>query len=176
MPAEGEQLVGSGILGGVVTPMQERVVILSKLGEGATGVVYRAFDLFDLRLVAVKVIPVNDQNKRRQLVQELLSLYDGSKARRRRASAAALSSAPDHYPAEKQLSPRSATLHTRYRSWPVADDADNETTTNSASLDPSAAGSENILELIDVFYTKSTSTLSLVVEYMDGGSLQVHRV
>ncbi|CBJ26035.1 Mitogen-activated protein kinase kinase (MAP2K) [Ectocarpus siliculosus] len=97
----------------VLTPMIERVVLLGRVGEGETGVVYRAFDLLDLSLVAVKMIPVNDQKKRRQLVHEVSSLYDrlGMRGQRRR-------------------------------------------------------------RLIDVFATTSNSTVSLVVEYMDGGSLQ----
>lgn len=36
-------------------PMRDRLVILTRLGQGATGIVYKAFDLLDLRLVALKV-------------------------------------------------------------------------------------------------------------------------
>lgn len=151
----------------VVTPMNERVVLLGRLGEGATGVVYRAFDLLDLRLVAVKVIPVNDKNKRQQLVHELSSLFDGLTARRRRrASSPACKgiSSPLANP-NKGVSRRCTT---RNFSWPL------EHTVGAASPScDSSAGYDNLLELIDVFVTKSTSTLSLVVEYMDGGSLQV---
>lgn len=153
----------SSIVGGVVTPMEERILLLNRLGEGATGVVYRAFDLFDLRLVAVKIIPISDQNKRNQLVHELSSLYDGLNARRRRASEIALSSPPFRRTCLSPTSPRGL----RHFSWPCE-----ELGKDTRSLDQ-LAGSEYILEPIDVFVTKSMSTLSLVVEYMDGGSLQV---
>ncbi|CAM9437057.1 unnamed protein product, partial [Laminaria digitata] len=128
--------------------MNERVVLLRRVGEGATGVVYRAFDLLDLRLVAVKVIPVNNQQKRRQLVHEISSLYDRLRTQRRRECC------------RKNAESRSPLP----RSPPAA--------TATSSPTNLQDGSEHILELIDVFVTKSNSTLSLVVEYMDGGSLQ----
>lgn len=145
-------------IGGVVrTPMIERMVLLGRVGEGETGVVYRAFDLFDLALVAVKVIPVNDQKKRRQLVHEVSSLHDrlGMRGHRRRATAF------DFNETTLEVS-----REVRFGSWP----------TEAAREDDPHAGSEHILELIDVFVTKSNSTVSLVVEYMDGGSLQVQQL
>lgn len=152
---------------GVVTPMNERVVLLRRVGEGATGVVYRAFDLLDLRLVAVKVIPVNNQQKRRQLVHEISSLYDRLRTQRRREccrkDAERRSPLPRSPSAVAKPSPRK-----RFSSWSRGDGGK---TATSPTNPPD--GSEHILELIDVFVTKSNSTLSLVVEYMDGGSLQV---
>ncbi|CAM9652013.1 unnamed protein product, partial [Scytosiphon promiscuus] len=155
----------AGATGGVEeTPMIERVVLLGRAGEGETGVVYRAFDLFDLSLVAVKVIPVNDQKKRRQLVHEMTSLYGrlGMRGQRRRKATTAfkISKADDLPRAVKPTA-------TRHSSWPMEE-------AGKTALGPTGAhgGVENILELIDVFVTKSNSTVSLVMEYMDGGSLQ----
>ena len=152
---------------GVVTPMNERVVLLRRVGEGATGVVYRAFDLLDLRLVAVKVIPVNNQQKRRQLVHEISSLYDRLRTQRRREcrrkDADSRSPLPRSPPAVAKSSPTK-----RNSSWSRGDGGKTATSPTNPQ-----DGSEHILELIDVFVTKSNSTLSLVVEYMDGGSLQV---
>lgn len=36
-------------------PMSERLVVLTVLGQGASSVVYKAFDLVTLRIVALKV-------------------------------------------------------------------------------------------------------------------------
>ncbi|CAM9464144.1 unnamed protein product [Ectocarpus sp. 4 AP-2014] len=149
----------------VLTPMIERVVLLGRVGEGETGVVYRAFDLLDLGLVAVKMIPVNDQKKRRQLVHEVSSLYDrlGMRGQRRRR-------ATEYGFREADFSSAVATTRAKARhcSWPTK-----EGSKTASSLAAPPPGSEHILELIDVFATTSNSTVSLVVEYMDGGSLQV---
>ena len=58
-----------------LVPMRDRVVRLEKLGQGATGSVYKALDLQTLQLVALKVIPIFDRAKRRQMVHELIALY-----------------------------------------------------------------------------------------------------
>ena len=50
--------------------------VLCCAAAGASGVVYKAFDLAELRFVAVKVMPVNDKTKRRQMVHELCALYE----------------------------------------------------------------------------------------------------
>ena len=149
-----------GVVDGVVTPMKEQVVFLGKLGEGSAGVVYRAFDLFDLRLVAVKVIPVRDDTKRQQLVHELSSLYDGLINRRRRLS--------DHsiIPPSSKSSRAEMFRLARQHSWPLEG---SQTHTPPTPLNES----EHLLAPIDVYVTTATSTLSLIVEYMDGGSLQV---
>lgn len=166
MPAGGDSAsvaaaAGAAAIGEVVTtPMIDRVVLLGRVGEGETGVVYRAFDLLDLRLVAVKVIAVNNQKKRRQLVHEVSSLYDrlGMGGRRpRRATASEISEPGDEASRETQ--------HGSLRA--------EESTRKASILTDPQAGSEHILELMDVFATTSNSTVSLVVEYMDGGSLQV---
>lgn len=152
--------VGTVAVGDVVTmPMIDRVVLLGRVGEGATGVVYRAFDLLDLRLVAVKVIPINNQEKRRQLVHEVSSLYDRLRMRGRPQRAAASEIG------ETDVEASGGTPQAP--SW-----IKNASKAESRSSDPHG-GSKHILELIDVFATTSNSTVSLVVEYMDGGSLQV---
>jgi serine/threonine protein kinase len=55
--------------------MKERLVVLSKLGQGASSVVYKALDLQDMRLVALKMIHVHDKDKRSQLVKEVCALF-----------------------------------------------------------------------------------------------------
>lgn len=177
LSAYNESPAGCSVSGDVVTPMQDRVVLLDKLGEGATGVVYRAFDLLDLRLVAVKVIPVYDQSKRRQLVHELSSFYDGLKARRRRSKSVVTHEVPGEggsLPSHLGLVPVAApATASRHHCWlAVGEEAGRIMPTPDAAT---LAGSKNLLDFIDVFVNKEASTLSLVVEYMDGGSLQVYR-
>lgn len=42
-------------------PMRERLIILCKLGSGASSAVYKALDLLDMRLVALKTIQVYEK-------------------------------------------------------------------------------------------------------------------
>lgn len=153
---------GGAAIGEVVTtPMIDRVVLLGRVGEGETGVVYRAFDLLDLRLVAVKVIAVNNQKKRRQLVHEVSSLYDRLGMGGRRPPGRATASEISESDVEASRETRHDSLRTE------------ASTRKAFTLTDPQAGSEHILELMDVFATTSNSTVSLVIEYMDGGSLQV---
>lgn len=41
--------------------MRDRLTVLCKLGVGASSAVYKALDLTDMRLVALKMIRVNDR-------------------------------------------------------------------------------------------------------------------
>lgn len=51
------------------------LVRLSVLGKGASGTVYRSLYLPTLDLVAVKVIDVGQETKRRQMITEIRTLY-----------------------------------------------------------------------------------------------------
>ncbi len=42
-------------------PMRERLIILCKLGSGASSAVYKALDLVEMRLVALKTIQVYEK-------------------------------------------------------------------------------------------------------------------
>ena len=42
-------------------PMRDRLTVLCKLGHGASSAVFKALDLTDLRLVALKMIHINDR-------------------------------------------------------------------------------------------------------------------
>jgi len=42
-------------------PMRDRLVVLCKLGAGASSAVYKTLDLTDMRLVAVKMIHVDER-------------------------------------------------------------------------------------------------------------------
>lgn len=45
----------------LLLPMRDRLVVLCKLGAGASSAVYKALDLTDMRLVAVKMIHVHER-------------------------------------------------------------------------------------------------------------------
>jgi len=107
-------------------PLTDRMVLLEKVGEGASSRVHKAFDLHDLRFVAMKSIPVLDQARRRQIVHELGALYQGLRQR------------------------------------------------SDANCSLCLEGNNNILSLYNAFSHVQSATISLVVEYMDGGSLQSH--
>ena len=108
-------------------PMRERLVFLQKLGQGASGIVYKACDLVTMALVAVKVIPVFDKTKRRQMVHELGAMYDDLIQR------------------------------------------------GGGEGDGEGEGGgefEGIVKFYDAFSNVEDCTVGLIVEYMDGGSLE----
>ena len=98
-------------------PMTDRIVLLEKLGQGASGRVHKAFDLQELRFVAMKSIPIVERSKRRQMVIELHALY--------------------------------------------------ESLTGEGGADR-----RHVVAFHDAFSHLPNATVSLMVEYMDGGSLQ----
>jgi hypothetical protein len=54
--------MNGGVAGfGNLLPMSDRLVFLSKIGQGATSVVYRALDLKVMKLVAVKMLTIKDR-------------------------------------------------------------------------------------------------------------------
>ena len=108
---------------------QDELLRLCVLGKGASGIVYKAVHVPTLRLVAIKKIPVFDQEKRNQMVRELKALY-------------------------KNLVPivgaGASTARGSIREGPCP----------------------YIVAFHDAFITPSEGNISIVLEYMDGGSLQ----
>lgn len=100
---------------------KQHLVKLGVLGRGASGVVHKALHMPSLLLVAVKVIPVFENEKRHQLIAELKALY-------------------------KNLS----------------------TLSDAAT----AVACPELVCLYDAFMNPNEGNVSIVVEYMDGGSLQ----
>lgn len=108
-------------------PMRERLIILCKLGSGACSAVYKALDLTDMRLVALKTIQVHDPNKRVQMIRELSALFQLLRENSRRE--------------QSQM--------------------------------PTAARPEKyIVSFFDAFHNQEDGVVCLMIEYMDGGSLQ----
>jgi hypothetical protein len=134
-------------------PMKERLCMLCKLGQGASGIVYKALDLSEMRLVAVKMISVYDRSKRRQMVRELSALFQMLRSRNLEMK-------------QESFSPRLFT-----------DGSDhavilNELPATETSSNSGGALGQNIVDLYDAFSNLEDGGVALMMEYMDGGSLQ----
>jgi hypothetical protein len=127
-------------------PMKERLCMLCKLGQGASGVVYKALDLSEMRLVAVKMISVYDRSKRRQMVRELSALFQMLRSRNAQIA--------------HGNSPRFFT-----------DDSCSPELISPATETVGDLGN-NIVDLYDAFSNLDDGGVALMMEYMDGGSLQ----
>ncbi|KAF4037602.1 Protein kinase domain [Phytophthora infestans] len=106
---------------------KKHLVKLGVLGRGASGVVHKALHVPSLMLVAVKVIPVFEYEKRHQLIAELKALYNN------------LSTLPD---------------------------------TDASESARQTVACPELVCLYDAFMNPNEGNVSIVVEYMDGGSLQ----
>jgi len=114
--------------------LHDRIVFLAKLGAGASGVVYKALDLWEMRLVAVKMIPMFDRGKRRQCVREVSILFSILRAK---------------------------------------NSADPKPATSIKNLDHfDKKPHEYIVDFYDAFSNIDDGGVAIMMEYMDGGSLQ----
>ncbi|CAK4096344.1 unnamed protein product [Aphanomyces euteiches] len=103
--------------------MKKHLIKLGVLGKGASGVVHKALHVPSLLLVAVKVIPVFENEKRHQLIAEMKTLYNNLAS--------------------------------------LTDDAER-----------CKVACPEIVCLYDAYMNPNEGNVSIVVEYMDGGSLQ----
>lgn len=110
-------------------PMRERLTILCKLGAGASSAVYKAVDLTDMRLVALKTIQVREAGKRLQMIREFSALFQLLREHSRRESS--------HMPHATAARPE-----------------------------------KYIVSFYDAFHNQEDGVVCLMIEYMDGGSLQ----
>ena len=85
---------GEGGGGGLVPPpppltttprrTREPTILLEEIGRGGGGTVHKAIHVPSMRLVAVKMVEVHDDDKRRQILQELKTLHSMKTVRDRR--------------------------------------------------------------------------------------------
>ena len=54
---------------------RETTILLEEIGRGGGGTVHKAIHVPSMRLVAVKMVEVHDDDKRRQILQELKTLH-----------------------------------------------------------------------------------------------------
>jgi serine/threonine protein kinase len=125
----------------------ERLVRLFLLGQGASGCVHKALDLVSLRLVAVKDVAVFEAARRRQVVKEL------------------------------------ATMHRTLKALPAAERAASRTGSRTGSHGgggkaapdvrmPDVRGADAVVGFMDAFANVAEGKISIMMELMDGGSLQ----
>ena len=127
-------------------PMKERLCVLCKLGQGASSIVYKALDLSEMRLVAVKMISVFDRAKRRQMVRELSALFQMLRNQKKPI-----------------LQHNFSGVETKMVKM-VSNVSDG--TEDNLSVSPC------IVEFYDAFSNLEDGGVALMMEYMDGGSLQ----
>jgi len=150
----------SDLMSGMKLPMRERLVVLCKLGTGASSIVYKAFDICDMQIVALKMVPVYDRAKRRQMVRELSALFMMLKQRQAELTTSSCSTAALTSSASGALTASDAGV------------ADAKDKPESAELMPQWDGFGNIVRFFDAFSNLEDGGCALCMEYMDGGSLQ----
>lgn len=160
-------------------PLQDRLVFLCRLGAGASGIVYKALDLRDLRIVALKMIPMFERGKRRQMVRELSALFEMLHQKNRSvltAEALAHAEAEDGTTEEKSsggvLQPGA-----KEPKAALSPDEDMAQKARTDAAGTSSSGkqqhpSEYIVDFYDAFSNIDEGDVALMMEYMDGGSLQ----
>lgn len=109
--------------------LYDDLVPLSLLGRGASSTVYKSLYLPGKQIVAQKIIPIFESQRRRQMVRELQTLY-------------------------KAMQPQ--------QHWRIDDDQGSESE-NFAT---------NIVRFFNAFVDPADGTVSVLMEYVDGGSLQ----
>ncbi len=70
---------GESICSGITPPSAQlckSTLLLDELGRGAGGIVYRALHVPSLRIVAVKSIPLSEDQNRNQAVREICAMHD----------------------------------------------------------------------------------------------------
>jgi len=126
----------------------EGIILLEELGRGACGTVYKAIYVPTMTLVAVKSVYVDDQNKRKQMLGELMALHGMSKAEFDEAGGESLlDGSTSTMSSEDHLAMTSARIAQR-------------------------KGSPHIVAFYDAYTDPEKGCVMLVLEYMNAGTLQ----
>lgn len=175
--------------------MGDRMILLCRLGQGASSVVYKALDLQSMQLVAIKMISVHERSKRRQMVQELTTLY---KLLRQKdppdlaaldynSSISVKSTFSTDSPVTVLSLDTDQKLGTNSKNSSEKKFSDMRKSGNRRSASDAEAmssictspstvlhkvGHEYIVDFYDAFSALDEGGVGLMIEYMDGGSLQ----
>jgi len=133
---------------------KETMVELAVLGRGASGVVRKALHVPSLTLVAQKNIPVFEDEKRHQMVREIKALYSNL------------------VPLTKTSSSSSASDTANPLTNSNANPNPNTTSSPKSKSKSKSPRCSHIVSMYDAFMDRKSQSVTLVVEYMDGGSLQ----
>ena len=156
-------------------PMRERLVMLCKLGQGCSSIVFKALDLTEMRLVALKMVPMYEREKRRQMVRELSALFQVLRkkqlATQYNESCLHVSLLFDLKRANNQnnkLSKKSSKSST----YSISSIKSEELDLKTFKIYPQ----DYIVDFYDAFSNVEEGGVGLMMEYMDGGSLQVCKI
>ena len=134
--------------------MKQRLCVLCKLGQGASGVVYKALDLSEMRLVAVKMISVFDRTKRRQMVRELSALFHMLRVR------------------QSEFKDKVKGMFTSQSNILSAEENNLQLSPEMSTELDELESQSNIVDFYDAFSNLEDGGVALMMEYLDGGSLQ----
>jgi serine/threonine protein kinase len=145
--------------------MKERLVMLCKLGQGASSIVFKALDLTELRLVAIKMVPVYERDKRRQMVRELSALFQVLRKKQ---------IINDYNESCMYISLLFDLKNNKYNSKSSKLLSNNDSIIQSRDQKTfKICPQEYIVDFYDAFSNIEEGGVALMMEYMDGGSLQV---
>jgi hypothetical protein len=125
---------------------------IQSLGSGASGVVVEALHVPTLTIVALKMLPVYNQEKRQQVTRELSVLYK---------NLAELSLVDDRLETDSVYGESPHTV-TSGNAWETQSTPDSKQTRRC----------QNLLAMYNAFVDSRNGLVNLVIEYMDGGSLE----
>ena len=160
-------------------PMRERLVMLCKLGQGCSSIVFKALDLTEMQLVALKMVPVHERDKRRQMVRELSALFQVLHKKR---VATEYDKSCMHVSLLfdlKKINNQNNKLSEKKKRKKKNNGLESPVLAkriSSSSLDPKTFKiypQEYIVDFYDAFSNVEEGGVGLMMEYMDGGSLQV---
>ena len=182
--------------------LQDALAPLAVLGRGAGGTVWQGIHVPSLRLVAVKTILVFEEGRRHQMVRELRALYGNlaplgrptpppPAAGAAAAAAGAAGAGPPSRSGGKgggkgQAHRRTAVEHEGWFEGGLSKEAAAAAAaaaaavgktppmpaTTAAAAAVATAGCPQLVSFYDAYVSPTEGTVSIVQEYMDGGSLQ----
>ncbi|GAB5033084.1 ste ste7 protein kinase [Nannochloropsis oceanica] len=181
--------------------LQDALAPLAVLGRGAGGTVWQGIHVPSLRLVAVKTILVFEEGRRHQMVRELRALYANLAPLGRptptppAGAAAAAAPAGTGYPSKNcrkgsgkgKAQRKTAVEHEDLFAGGLSKEAaaaaaaaaaavgktpPTQATAAAAVAAAATAGCPQLVSFYDAYVSPTEGTVSIVQEYMDGGSLQ----